>query len=59
MEKLKADIRSNIEREVKTRSQGRTKASVMDALVEAGKFDVPKALVDNDVQAAWPPPAKN
>ena len=31
----------------------------MDALVEAGKFDVPKALVDNDVQAAWPPPAKN
>ena len=50
MEKLKADIRSNIEREVKTRSQGRTKASVMDALVEAGKFDVPKALVDNDVQ---------
>ena len=47
-EKLKADIRSNIEREVKTRSQGRTKASVMDALVEAGKFDVPKALVDND-----------
>ena len=59
VEKLKADIRSNIEREVKTRSQGRTKASVMDALVEAGKFDVPKALVDNDVQAAWPPPAKN
>ncbi|KOF55267.1 MULTISPECIES: trigger factor [unclassified Achromobacter] len=51
VEKLKADIRSNIEREVKARSQGRTKASVMDALVEAGKFDVPKALVDNDVQS--------
>lgn len=50
LEKLKADIRSNIEREVKVRSQGRTKSSVMDALVEAGKFDVPKALVDNDVQ---------
>lgn len=50
IEKLKADIRSNIEREVKVRSQGRTKSSVMDALVEAGKFDVPKALVDNDVQ---------
>ncbi|MBO9355240.1 trigger factor [Bordetella petrii] len=51
VEKLKADIRTNIEREVKARTQGRTKASVMDALVEAGKFDVPKALVDNDVQS--------
>jgi trigger factor len=50
IEKLKADIRSNIEREVKVRSAGRTKSSVMDALVEAGKFDVPKSLVDNDVQ---------
>ena len=50
VEKLKADIRTNIEREVKARTQGRTKASVMDALVEAGKFDVPKALVDSDVQ---------
>ncbi|AKQ55251.1 trigger factor [Bordetella hinzii] len=50
VEKLKADIRSNIEREVKVRSQGRTKTSVMDSLVEAAKFDVPKALVDNDVQ---------
>ena len=38
VEKLKADIRSNIEREVKVRSQGRTKSSVMDALVEAGKL---------------------
>ena len=50
VEKLKADIRTNIEREVKVRSQGRTKTSVMDALVEAAKFDVPKALVSNDVQ---------
>ena len=51
VEKLKADIRTNIEREAKARTQGRTKASVMDALVEAGKFDVPKALVDSDVQS--------
>ena len=50
VEKLKADIRTNIEREVKARLQGRTKGSVMDALVEAGKFDVPKALVDSDVE---------
>src|SRR3546814_2799509 len=37
VEKLKADIRTNIEREAKARTQGRTKASVMDSLVEAGK----------------------
>jgi len=50
VEKLKADIRGNIEREAKTRLQARTKNSVMDALAEAAKFDVPKALVDGDVQ---------
>ncbi len=59
IEKLKADIRSNIEREVKVRSAGRTKSSVMDALVEAGKFDVPKALVDNDVRGHVALPAKS
>ncbi|MCC2596761.1 trigger factor [Pusillimonas sp. MFBS29] len=50
IEKLLADVRSNIEREVKVRAQARSKASVMDALVEACSFDVPKALVDNDAQ---------
>ncbi|MFA4913634.1 MAG: trigger factor [Burkholderiaceae bacterium] len=50
VEKLKADIRTNIEREVKVRAQGKTKASVMDALVDAANFDVPKSLVDSDVQ---------
>ena len=49
--KLKADIRTNIEREVKVRSQAKTKGSVMDALVEAASFDVPKALVDSDVES--------
>ncbi|HUH86739.1 MAG TPA: trigger factor [Pusillimonas sp.] len=50
VEKLLADVRANIEREVKARSQARTKGSVMDALVAACSFDVPKALVDNDTQ---------
>ncbi|MFC4276772.1 trigger factor [Achromobacter aloeverae] len=50
VEKLKADIRGNVEREAKVRVQGRTKTSVMDALVEAAKFDVPKALVDSDIE---------
>lgn len=50
VEKLLADVRANIEREVKARAQARTKASVMDALVGACSFDVPKALVENDAQ---------
>src|SRR3546814_16521258 len=39
-----------MEREVKARAQARTKASVMEALVAACSFDVPKALVENDTQ---------
>ncbi|TEA78040.1 trigger factor [Allopusillimonas ginsengisoli] len=50
VEKLLADIRANIEREIKSRVQARTKGSVMDALAAASTFDVPKALVENDAQ---------
>ncbi len=50
-EKLLAEVRSNIEREVKNRTQARTKNSVMDALAKSSSFDVPKSLVDNDVQS--------
>ena len=50
-EKLLAEVRSNIEREVKNRTQARTKNSVMDALAKSAEFAVPKSLVDNDVQS--------
>lgn len=50
VEKLLADVRANIEREVKARVQARTKGSVMDALVAACEFDVPKALVQSDAE---------
>ncbi|PLC53532.1 trigger factor [Pollutimonas nitritireducens] len=50
VEKLVADVRANIEREVKSRAQARTKSSVMDALIAACSFDVPKSLVQNDAQ---------
>jgi len=49
--KLLADIRANLEREIKSRSQIRTKQSVMDALAQATQCDIPKALVESDVQA--------
>ena len=50
VEKLLADVRANIEREVKARSETRTKGSVMDALANACTFDVPKALVKTDAE---------
>jgi len=50
VEKLKADIRTNIQREAKVRGQAKTKGSVMDALVDAASFDVPKSLVNGDVE---------
>lgn len=51
VEKLLADIRGNIEREVKARTLARTKNSVMDALIGAAKFEVPKSLVESECES--------
>ena len=51
VDKLLADIRGNIEREVKARTLARTKNSVMDALIGAATFEVPKSLVESECQA--------
>ena len=51
VEKLMADIRNNIEREVKVRTLARTKNSVMDALAEVAKFDIPSALLESETQS--------
>ena len=50
LEKMRADIRVNLEREVNHRAKGKTKDSVMDALIKITEMDVPKALVDQDAQ---------
>jgi trigger factor len=47
---LRADIKKNLEREVKFRVAARNKNSVMAAVEKAAEFDVPKALVDNEVE---------
>jgi trigger factor len=46
---LRADIRKNLEREVKFRVAARNKQAVMGALEKAGTFDLPKALIDNEL----------
>ena len=50
VEELRADVRKNLEREVKFRVQARNKASVMDALVKGAELDVPKALVAAEIE---------
>lgn len=47
---LRDDVKRNLEREVRFRVQARNKAAVMDALVKASELDVPKALVDGEVE---------
>ena len=46
---LRADVRKNLEREVKFRVLARNKGAVMDALLNAADLDVPMALVDGEI----------
>jgi trigger factor len=50
VEGLRADVRRNLEREVRFRVLSRNKGAVMDALVKAAELDVPKALVADEVE---------
>jgi trigger factor len=48
VESLRADIKKNLEREVKFRVLARNKGAVMDALVAVAELDVPNALVASE-----------
>ncbi len=50
LNKMRDDIRANLEREVGNRVKARTKASVMDALIKVAELDVPKALLEQDAE---------
>ncbi len=50
VEGLRADVKKNLEREVKFRVLGRNKGAAMDALLKVATLDVPKALVDNELE---------
>ena len=47
---LRADVKKNLEREVKFRVLARNKAAAMDALVKVSELDLPKALVDDELE---------
>jgi trigger factor len=50
VEALRADVKKNLEREVKFRVLARNKSAVMDALVGASELDVPRALVEGETE---------
>ncbi|MCI4440572.1 trigger factor [Tibeticola sediminis] len=49
VEGLRADIRKNLEREVKFRLQARNKKAVLDAVVSVAELDLPKASVKAEI----------
>jgi trigger factor len=48
--KMRIEIKGNLEREVKTRLKSRVKEQVMQALLDATKVEVPKALVESEIE---------
>jgi trigger factor len=48
--KLRADVRANVEREVRRRCAGRVKDQVMKALLEHVTIDLPRSLVQMEVE---------
>ncbi|WP_018143952.1 MULTISPECIES: trigger factor [unclassified Thioalkalivibrio] len=49
VEKLRADVRSNMERELRQALKGRVKQQVLEAVVDKHDFDLPDALVKSEV----------
>ena len=49
LERLKREVRDNIEKETAKRVKQSTKEQVMDALHDSAQFEVPRALLDNEI----------
>lgn len=50
LDKLKADVRKNMEREVKNAARNQVKHAAFDALIEKNEFDVPKAMLEQEIE---------
>jgi len=48
IEKMREDIKVNLEREVRARVKARNKEAVMDALVKSTELDVPNVMIQQD-----------
>ncbi|MBO0222805.1 trigger factor, partial [Vibrio parahaemolyticus] len=49
LEGLRAEVRKNMERELKNAVRNRIKAQVLDGLVNANEIEVPAAVVDGEI----------
>ncbi|MGM3174982.1 trigger factor [Dickeya lacustris] len=49
LEGLRAEVRKNMERELKGAIRNRVKSQVIDGLVKANEIDVPAALIDGEI----------
>lgn len=50
LDKMRADIKVNLEREVAGRVKARNKEAVMDALIKVTEMDVPKVMIAQDAE---------
>jgi len=50
LEKMRSEIRANVERETNKRIEARVKSQVLDALIAATPLEVPKSLVQMEAQ---------
>ena len=51
VEKMRAEVRANLEREVKQRLKAKTKDHVMQALLDATPIDAPKSLIEMEIES--------
>lgn len=49
LEQMRKEVKANLEREVKTRLKQRVKDQVMQALIDSTQVEVPKALIESEV----------
>jgi trigger factor len=49
--KMRAEVKANLEREVRQRLKGKTKDQVMQVLLDATPLTAPKSLIDMEIQA--------
>ncbi|WP_435931756.1 trigger factor [Moraxella bovoculi] len=49
LDKLKSDVRKNMEREIKNAGRNQVKQAAFDALLEKNEFDVPKAMLEQEI----------
>ena len=50
VEKLKEDVRKNMEREIKNAARSQVKQATFDALLEKNEFDVPNAMLEQEIE---------